>query len=131
MNWMETIVGDWGVSPDGSTIAIAVHDPANPGIRLIRFATPGSAAQITDIPVRGFGNIRGTSWAPDSRGFYVQTAMDRGHALLYVDRSGTIKLLRKTDFVTWGVPSRDGKKLAFVDLSPYTNIWMAQTGTQP
>jgi hypothetical protein len=47
-----------------------------------------------------------------------------GYDLVFVALDGTTTLLRQTYVPTWGVPSPDGKKLAFVDQTSNTNAWV-------
>ena len=121
--WLENYFGDWTLSPDGTTVALPVRDPAHPAIRLVTLA-PNSPSPVVDIPVGGVGTLIETTWAPDARGFYVECRADVGFALFYVDRSGHATLLRMTSGVVWAVPSRDGEKIAFVDQATNNNVWI-------
>jgi len=47
-----------------------------------------------------------------------------GYDLGFIDRSGKMSVLRQVAVPTWGVPSPDGKKLAFVDQAASTNAWV-------
>lgn len=121
-----TILGDWSVSPEGSTIATANHDPENPGIQLIPLS-PHRFIQSSRISVPGFGVVRGVNWASDAKGFFVETKSTTGYSLLYVNRAGQVTLLRQSPIAIWGVPSRDGKKLAFPSLTVASNVWTGRT----
>jgi DNA-binding winged helix-turn-helix (wHTH) protein/Tol biopolymer transport system component len=123
--WEPTMLGDWSVSPDGSTVAMANHDPKNPGIQLIQLSPRRSAPST--IPVAGFGEVCEATWSPDAQGFFVETKMTTGFNLLYVDRTGHAKLLRQSPNSIWGIPSRDGKKLAFPSLTDASNVWAGRT----
>ena len=125
-DWMPSILGDWSLSPDSSMVALANHDPLHPGIRVVTLSSPSKSPAV-DIPVEGFGLVLDPTWSPDARGFYVESRTDLGYSLLFVDRSGHATVLRETPNPTWGVPSRDGKKLAFVDQSATSNVWLSQT----
>jgi Tol biopolymer transport system component/DNA-binding winged helix-turn-helix (wHTH) protein len=124
--WSPTMLGDWSVSPDGSTVAMANHDPQNPGIRLIHLS-PHRALPPSTIAVPGFGEVREATWSPDAKGFFVETKTIIEYNLLYVDRAGHARLLRRSPIAIWGVPSRDGKKLAFPSLSVESNVWSGRT----
>ena len=121
-----TILGDWSVSPDGAIVATANHDPENPGIQLIPLGSHRSI-QPSAIPVPGFGVVRGVTWASDAKGFFVETKTTTGYDLLYVNRAGHATLLRQSPIAIWGVPSRDGKKLAFPSLTVASNVWAGKT----
>ena len=128
-DWMPNVLGDWGLSPDSSMVALANHDPAHPGIRMVTLSSPAKSPAM-DILVPGYGTILQPTWSPDGRGFYVESKTDIGYCLLYVDRAGHAKVLRETPNPVWGVPTRDGTKLAFVDQSASRNVWVAHTSMQ-
>ncbi len=124
-DWMPNVLGDWGISPDSSMVALANHDPGRPGIRVVTLSPTKSA--ITDIPLPGHGIILKPTWSPDARGFFVESKTDIGYSLLYVDRAGNARVIRETQNPVWGVPARDGRKLAFVDQSASKNVWISST----
>jgi hypothetical protein len=124
--WEPTALGDWSISPDGSTVAMANHDPDNPGIQLIHLS-PNRSIPPSTIPVLGFGEVRGATWLPDAKGFFVETKTMTGYNLLYVDQAGHAKLLRQSPIAIWGIPSRDGKKVAFPSLTVASNAWAGRT----
>jgi DNA-binding winged helix-turn-helix (wHTH) protein/Tol biopolymer transport system component len=121
--WMPNVLSDWGLSPDSSMVALANHDPARPFIRIVTLSSPAKSTTV-DIPLPGYGTILKPTWSPDARGFYVESKNDIGYSLLYVDRAGHAKVLKDTPNPIWGVPTRDGTKLAFVDQSASRNVWI-------
>jgi len=123
--WTPTLLGDWTISPDGSMIAAADHDEVHPGIRLTALS-PTGPSQVSEISVEGFGRLLETTWSSDGRGFYVESKTASGYNLLFVDRAGHPQLLRQTSIPIWGVPSRDGKKLAFPEQTINSNVWVGQ-----
>ena len=125
-DWMPNVLGDWGISPDSSMVALANHDPGRPGIRVVTLSSPTKSA-IVDIPLPGHGIILKPTWSPDARGFFVESKTDIGYSLLYVDRAGDARVVRDTQNPVWGVPTRDGRKLAFVDQSASKNVWISST----
>jgi DNA-binding winged helix-turn-helix (wHTH) protein/WD40 repeat protein len=124
--WKPTVLGDWSVSPDGSTVAMANHDPENPGIQLTHLS-PHRSIPTSTIPVPGFGEVLEPTWSSDAKGFFVETKTTSGYDLLYVDLAGHAKLLRQSPIAIWGVPSRDGKKLAFPGVTVASNVWAGRT----
>ncbi|HEV2173443.1 MAG TPA: hypothetical protein VGR71_07745, partial [Nitrospira sp.] len=124
--WTPTVLGDWSISSDGSTVAMADHDPQNPGIRLIHLS-PHRSLPTSTIPVRGFGEVREASWAPGTKGFFVETKTTNGYDLLFVDPVGHAKLLRQSPISIWGIPSREGKRLAFPGQTVASNVWVGRT----
>jgi len=121
--WTPNLLGDWSVSPDGSTVASADHDPQHPGIRFVTLTGP-SAGSVSESPVEGFGTLLGTTWAPDGKTLFVQSRTDTGYQLLLADRQGHARLLRESTIPIWAVPSRDGKKLAYPGPTINTNVWV-------
>jgi hypothetical protein len=120
----KSVLGDWSISPDGKTVAIAKHDPSNPSIQLADFrSTP---ATVQEIPVNGFGVMLSASWAPDGNALYVESRDQHSFKLLYLPLNGPPKLLRESQSTIWAVTSRDGSKLAFPEDRLTTNLW---TGT--
>jgi WD40 repeat protein len=124
--WKPTMLGDWSVSPDGSIVAMANHDPENPGIELIHLSSHRSGPPSA-IPLLGFGEVLEPTWSPDAKGFFVETKTTNGYDLLYVDLAGHATLLRQSPISIWGVPSRDGEKLAFPSVTVASNVWAGRT----
>jgi len=129
-NWNSTFTGDWSISPDGATVAMADHDPDHPAFRLIPLSPDGNT-RVSTIPVRGFGVVLQSTWAAGGKGFYVETQTATGYDLVYMDRSGHAKLLRTSPTLIWGIPSRDGKKLAFPGLTTRGNVWVGRISPAP
>ncbi|MGA2048997.1 MAG: winged helix-turn-helix domain-containing protein [Terracidiphilus sp.] len=121
--WTANLLGDWSISPDGSAVASADHDPQHPGIRFISLTSP-DAGSVTETTVDGFGTLLGATWSADGKTLFVQSRTDTGYQLLLADRQGHAKLLRESPIPIWAVPSRDGKKLAFPGPTINTNVWI-------
>jgi eukaryotic-like serine/threonine-protein kinase len=124
-SWLPRVIGDWCVAPDGSAVAVASHDFANPRIRIVPLDR-SSGLHERELPVRAFGKLWGISWSADGKGWYVAASTDLGTSILYVNQQGDSRVLRDTPWGTWGVPSPDGSKLAFVDKAVDSNVWMWQ-----
>jgi Tol biopolymer transport system component/DNA-binding winged helix-turn-helix (wHTH) protein len=122
-SWMPHFTQDWGVSPDGSAVALAVHDAGNPRIRIVPLNKAGGLYE-RELPVSGYGKPWGITWSADGKGWYVATQTGVGTLLLFVNSRGESHILRETPLGTWGVPSPDGSKLAFVDKAVDSNVWM-------
>jgi DNA-binding winged helix-turn-helix (wHTH) protein/Tol biopolymer transport system component len=118
--WEPSILGDWSISPDGSMVAIANHDSLHPSIRFVSLTR--AAAGLKEIPVEGFGTLLGPMWAVDGRGLFVESKMESGYSLLYVDLKGHAKTLRDSPTPIWAVPSHDGTKLAFPAVTFRSNV---------
>lgn len=112
-----------GISPDGSTFAIAVGGQADTHIRL--FSLSGGSDH--EIVVKGWPNIIGLDWAPDGKGFYCGSISPAGAALLFVSLSGTVQILwRDSGPGLIGIPSLDGRYLAITTQARNSNAWMVE-----
>jgi serine/threonine protein kinase len=101
----------WGLSPDGSRLAIV--DPGGPKgeIQILNMAD----RKITILPVRDWkrGSLALISWAADGRGWFATETEN----LFSVDANGNSKVLYEmpagAGWVSSIVPSPDGRSLAF------------------
>ncbi len=126
--WLPHVLGDWCVSPDGSSVALASHDAGNPRIRIVPLG--GANRHEQEVMVKGFGKLSGINFSADGQGWYVAADTGSGTSPLYVSLQGETHVLLDSPAGTWGVPSPDGKKLAFVDQPVDSNVWMWQAGAQ-
>lgn len=117
----ELVLGDWSISPDGKTIALADHDPLHPRVHLVSLE---ENAEIRDLPIKGFGSVLEPTWDAAGNGFYVECKSEEGYVLLYVTLTGQTTLLQQSNVHIWGVPSRDGKKLAFPSIRIKSTLWV-------
>lgn len=111
------------VSPDGTEIAIA--DPGGVGNRIRRIPIDGSAPSL--IEVRGVKGVQNPFWAADGKGLFVSSQAAVGVNLLHVNLNGDSQVLFEQPDMgrqTWGIPSHNGKHLAFMRWSATRNIWM-------
>ena len=128
-SWVPNVFGDWAVSPDGNTVALPLHKPG-PKIRLVplnaSLDAAGSPRRETEIDLRGIDGLWGLTWAADGKGWFAEAQRAGASLLVYIDTAGRIDLLRETTHNTWGIPSPDGGKLAFVDYTADRNVWLWQ-----
>jgi Tol biopolymer transport system component len=116
-----------GLSPDGSTFAIARRFQPEIHIRLLSLS--GSADR--EITVKGWPNITGLDWSPDGKGIYFGSVSAQGcGALLYVDLEGNVRTIWQRIFgvagQVWAVPSPDGRYLAISAPASNSNAWMLE-----
>jgi hypothetical protein len=118
--WEPSLLGEWSLSPDGSTVAVAKHDGLRPGIRLIDLRK--APAKIGEVPVEGMGALLGAVWDMNARGFFVESRTESDYRLLYVGRTGDAKTLRSSPAPIWAVPSHDGTRIAFPQVAFRSNV---------
>jgi eukaryotic-like serine/threonine-protein kinase len=119
-SYTPTIMGDWTLSPDDKFAAIPIHDLRAPSIRLIGLE---GASPEREIKVHEASQLWGIHWAADGKGFYAEMRTAAEHRLQYIGLSGDVHTLREANGNTWGVPSRDDKRLAFVDSTMDRNVF--------
>jgi DNA-binding winged helix-turn-helix (wHTH) protein/Tol biopolymer transport system component len=113
---------NWDLSPDGSKIAIALRGKPDGHIRILSLPDGGTR----DLSLSGRGALQSMDWAADGQGMYVSSRTVWGSDLLYVDLQGQATLVRRQNdsFMTWGVPSPDGRHLAFLEWTAAGNVWI-------
>jgi hypothetical protein len=121
--WSPNRLGDWGISPDGRTVSVAGHDIQHPAVHFVRL--DGSSPAPPDIPLNGHGTLLGANWAPDGHTLFVECKTGTTYELVSLDLSGQVKKLRESAGLIWGVPSPDGRMLAFPGIAFNANVWVA------
>jgi DNA-binding winged helix-turn-helix (wHTH) protein/Tol biopolymer transport system component len=113
------------LSSDGKSVAFISLNMLAGKIRVISLLH-GSQR---DVDVKGWNSFNHVNWAADGKGWYVSSELALASTLLYVDLSGnpTI-LLREPGLFTeiWGIPSPDGKHLAFLRYNSGNNAWVLE-----
>ncbi len=125
---------DWGLSPDGSSIAMVRPDGHEGRIRILSFgslAHPG-AVTVHDVAVSGWTKLYTLNWAADGKGWYIANQLVDGQcagcSFLYVDLEGRATRLQTPESAgpPWGVPSPDGRHLAFANSVEAGNAWLIE-----
>jgi DNA-binding winged helix-turn-helix (wHTH) protein len=124
--WHPIVMGDWGLSPDGSIISVTDHDLTRPTLHLIPLSS-GPKAIPSEIPLRGHGTLLSSSWAADGHSLFVQCRTKDGFELVSLDRTGKLRLLHKSSVPIWAIPSHDGKKIAFPERTSSNDVWASDT----
>ncbi|MGB2664737.1 MAG: winged helix-turn-helix domain-containing protein [Candidatus Acidiferrum sp.] len=118
-HWM---VG-WSVSPDGSQIAVVDHRHED-RIEIYDVARR-TWREIAVEP--GWGDFHSVAWAPQGKGFFVDTFLPASFNLVHVTMRGKVQVLSsnaRTQYMTRPRPSRDGKYLAYQAESEDGNVWL-------
>jgi hypothetical protein len=124
MNRLSDDKGDWDISPDGSELTITVPSLPAPMLRIVTVRSGSSKGTFQDLPLKLGSAVKGVNCTADGKGWFVSTNTAVGSDLFLVDRSGRANLIWQTTVPTWGVPSPDGKKLAFGNESVDSNVWL-------
>ena len=125
--WSPTVVLDWDISPDSRFAAIPNHDPQTAIVRVISLdATRADAAERV-ITLNGMKNLNGLVWTANGAGWYAVEITPLGLVMFYVDAGGahSWELLRSSR-VLWAVPSPDGRKIAFPQDTPWSNVYLVK-----
>jgi Tol biopolymer transport system component len=122
---METIPSeiDWDLSPDGSTIAVVPRTGNDSRIWLFKGSEPKREITVTNAE-----QLRSVNWWPDGKGFFMSSSGDGNPLLVTVPLSGRASVLSHEiiSVPSWGVPSPDGKRLAFVCYPNSYKAWMVE-----
>ena len=122
---------DWGLSPDGTRIAMVRPDDREGRIHILTLSSaPRHIAQGThDVVVAGRSGFSTLNWAADGRGWYVANPSVVGEArFFYIDPEGRATVLKSPESVLppWGVPSPDGQHLALMNSEISRNAWLIE-----
>jgi Tol biopolymer transport system component len=115
----------WGLSPDGSQVALASVSGAQRKITFVRLSD-GSRHEV-EVGARG---IAGMDWAADSKGVYLVTSGANGSSVLAkVSPDGKRQELLNRDrgqWFTYVIPSPDGRYAALTVYTGENNVWMIE-----
>jgi serine/threonine protein kinase len=122
---------DWGLSPDGASIAMVRPDNREGRVHIISLAGRGraEAAPAHDVLVEGWTNLYNLNWAADGKGWYICNApVAGGSNFLHVDLQGHATVLQFPENLNkfWGVPSPDGRHLAYSRTTFTANAWLLE-----
>ena len=116
--------GNYGLSPDGTRIAIVRNSYTEGNVEIIPF--DGGPHQ--KFSVAPFTRLTNVSWAPDGKSLFVNSFSSRGTAILHTDLAGHVKLLYKPSWEIFAVAvSPDGKHLAYGPAIYDANAWTTAT----
>jgi Tol biopolymer transport system component len=112
----------WDLSPDGARIAVLKNQE-----RRIQIVSLGGGAP-QEIMVKGWNRLTSAVWTSDGKGLFVSSRKARGSVLLGVDLQGNARVLWEltSGVVAYGLPSPDGRHLAILVGTGYSNIWMME-----
>ena len=116
---------NWGLSPDGSRLAIVTDDNAGQ----LRFLALDTGA-THDVIVKGWAVLRGVDWTADGGSVLIASGTTRGTSvILEVDMEGNARVLLESDAhieFAWAIPSPDGRYLALNAFTGENNVWMVE-----
>jgi Tol biopolymer transport system component/DNA-binding winged helix-turn-helix (wHTH) protein len=121
---------NWGLSPDGSYLAMLPYSPESNVMMLYSIAD----GKTKRFEVKGWKGLATLDWAADSKSMFIGTLDRSGHiALLRVSLDGAVHVLREGTFPTlcgcayWAIPSPDGKWVAMNQPAGSSNVWGLDT----
>lgn len=124
MEYDSRLSPSFGLSPDGSEIAAL--DPRGIGNRIRRIRLNGG--DVSEVEVPGRKEMEVLFWASDGKGWFVSSVTpNNGEYLLHVNPRGESQVLfeqPEDGLTTWGIPSHDGKRLALLQWTKASNVWM-------
>ncbi len=121
--WEPNVLGDWDVSPDGQSLAIPSHNPADARVLILPLQGSAREAKPREIVFKDVGTLWSSVWRADGRGLFITAKDGTGATLLSSTLDGRICVLRRMKVPTLAVPSPDGKHLAFWDHTSNENVW--------
>jgi len=110
------------LSPDGSRIAVVAYSTASGLIDVISL----SDGSKHPVAVKGWSDLNYVTWSADGAGWYVSSENGHTSTLLYVDAQGNARVLLRQPggyLEIWGIPSPDGKHLAWIQYNSGNNAW--------
>jgi Tol biopolymer transport system component/DNA-binding winged helix-turn-helix (wHTH) protein len=121
----QTLDWNWGLSPDGTSIAAVTFGATDNRIRLLSL----SGQPTRELVVKNWYGFRSVDWAADSKGLFVASnPAGSRQSLLYVDLAGNAHPIWQVNSIwsSWAVPSRNGKYVAIPASTVDSNVWMAE-----
>lgn len=113
----------WDVSPDGSHLAYVASRAPGARLRIVPLGSGSIDSRMHEVTVQTTTNISALSWDMDGTGWFVAVETAVGSNLLHCAPDGRTALLFSSPSLTYGVPSPDGKRIAFVSQYIDSNLW--------
>jgi len=89
-------------------------------------ATRADAAERV-VTFNGMKNLGGLVWAANGEGWYAVEITPLERVLFYVDAEGAHSWeLVRSSMVLFAVPSPDGRKIAFPQDTPWSNVYLVK-----
>jgi len=115
----------WGVSPDGTRIAIM--SPRENKVHI--FHVDGHAQE--EIAIKNVRVGTALDWAADNKGLFIDHTTSRGTTLSYLDLHGNMHTIweqpgtpENGDLTAlWAIPARDGRHVAINASLQNSNVW--------
>jgi dipeptidyl aminopeptidase/acylaminoacyl peptidase len=120
----------WDLSADGSRLAYSSFGYFTSTAQPVHVLTLADKT-LREVPLKNWPNPTGVAWSPSADSLFVTNWAVRGGALLSVDLTGRVRVLR--DLVGKGLyladprPSPDGRSLAFSQATAGSNTWVLES----
>ena len=119
--WMLGVLGDWGVSPDGTQIAFPDHSSRDARIRVVDLEQRPGQPKEHDVVAQGLANLSSANFSADGRGWFISVETTVGNRLFYLNGDGASRPLG--DIPGLALPSPDGRHVAFLNQIVAANAW--------
>jgi Tol biopolymer transport system component len=110
----------WGLSSDGTRVAVGVFDYKAGDIQIIPLSG-GTPQKISAMP---WAEITAVAWASDDKSLFIGSFSSRGTSIVHLEFDGKSKSLFKPSWDIFSLsPSPDGHYLAFGPIVTNANAW--------
>jgi hypothetical protein len=110
----------WGLSPDGSRVALAAFDYKAADVQIVPIGG-GAAQKFSAMP---WTELVAVAWAADGKSLFLASFSSRGSSIVHAGFTGEPKLLFKSSWDIFSLDaSPDGHYLAFGPVIYTANAW--------
>jgi serine/threonine protein kinase/Tol biopolymer transport system component len=117
---------NWTLSPNGLNIAILHNHPDSAEIDVYNL----QGQSLRQLTIKGFNRFLALDWGSDNRSWLVGAATADGCALIHVFQDGKVRVLanmRGRGMRTYGIPSPDGRHVAFLGWTIARNVYVVDS----
>jgi serine/threonine protein kinase/Tol biopolymer transport system component len=118
----------WSLSPDGTRIAVMT--PSEGRVHILHL----DGRPSEEIVPKNIKLGDALDWSADGKGLFIDSPTAKGTALTYLDLHGNTHVIwEETSTIgvrgietPWGIPSRDGLRVAINGIVANTNVWLLE-----
>jgi len=121
-------VYEWSLSPDGTRIAVMT--PSEGHVHILHL----DGRPSEEIVPKNIKLGDALDWSADGKGLFIDSPTAKGTALTYLDLHGNTHVIwEETSTIgvrgietPWGIPSRDGRRVAINGIVANANVWLLE-----